>query len=72
MLEARNSDDFVGISIGETLVNSLVRISVLGDRCYRQAVHVVDYHLARTTDEKDLEMLMNLKKVMQLAKETNG
>ena len=71
MIEAHNSDDFVGISIGETLVNSLIRLDVTGDRCYTQAVHVVDYHIAHTTDEKEIELLESLKKVMKMAKELN-
>jgi len=71
MIEVHNSDDFVGISIGESLVNSLIRLDVLGDRCYRQAVHVVDYHIARTPDEKERELLQALKKLMQMAKEVS-
>jgi len=69
MIMANNLDDFVGISVGEQLVNSLIRIEIQSDHTYSRAVAVVDYYIGHTTDEKELAMLESLKKTMKLANE---
>ncbi len=69
MITVTSLAEMTGISVGEQLVNSLIRIEIQSDHTYGCAVAVVDYYIDHTTDEKELEMLQALKKVMKMAKE---
>jgi hypothetical protein len=71
MITVTSSAEMVGISVGEQLVTSLIRIGIQSDHTYGCAVHVVDYYIAHATDDKEKELLESLKKVMKMAKELN-
>ena len=69
MITITSLAEMTGISVGEQLVNSLIRLGIQSDHTYGCAVHVVDYYIDHSTDEKEIKMLRALKKVMKMAKE---
>lgn len=71
MITITSLAEITGISVGEQLINSLIRLGIQSDYTYGCALHVVDYHIAHSTDGKEMEMLESLKKVMKMAKEIN-
>jgi hypothetical protein len=71
MITVTSLAEMTGISVGEQLVNSLIRLGIQSDYTYGCALHVVDYYIAHSTDEKEIKMLRALVKVMKMAKELN-
>lgn len=55
-----NQATIVGVSIGETLVNSLIRLSILGKETNQAVRDTIHHYIDHADDSDELDMLYKL------------